>query len=262
MTECVSKNGKKIIRKGSDHMFTISEPISTIGRRMDGFAVGMAGLMSITAYSNQNRGFNAPTDLTQFGREAGELSPDTGINSQLTQMQQAMLQKQMKLFKQILNTYIQSVLANQNNQKNNNNAINNNNKAANKAVNNNAVNNNAANNNGGKNNAVMEVAKELAGYKWQYYYDDKKSDAQTQADKAGNCCDLAQLTISKLKQKGIEARLVLGDIKSDSYKGGHYWIEYKDPTTGKWTFFDPTACATSHSAERGFQGLHATYKKR
>lgn len=115
---------------------------------------------------------------------------------------------------------------------------------------------------GTHNSAAEEVAKEMAGYKYEFYYDDKKSDAKTESSKAGNCCDLAQVAIKKFKEKGIEAKLVLGDVKGKSYTGGHYWIEYKDPATGKMTFFDPTAAASNKSAERAFQGLHSTYSKR
>jgi len=111
-------------------------------------------------------------------------------------------------------------------------------------------------------NQATEVAKEMAGYKYEFYYDDKKSDASTESSKAGNCCDLAQVAIKKFKEKGMEANLVLGDVKGKSYTGGHYWIEYKDPTTGKMTFFDPTAAASNKSADRAFQGLHSTYSKR
>ncbi|MGV8125234.1 MAG: transglutaminase domain-containing protein [Candidatus Xenobiia bacterium LiM19] len=111
-------------------------------------------------------------------------------------------------------------------------------------------------------NQATEVAREMAGYKYEFYYDDKKSDASTESSKAGNCCDLAQVAIKKFKEKGIEAKLVLGDVKGKSYTGGHYWIEYKDPATGKMTFFDPTAAASNKSADRAFQGLHSTYSKR
>jgi len=115
---------------------------------------------------------------------------------------------------------------------------------------------------GNRNAAATEIAKEMAGYKYEFYYDDKKSDAATEQSKAGNCCDLAQVAIKKFKEKGIDAKLVLGDVKGQSYTGGHYWIEYKDPATGKMTFFDPTAAASNKSADRAFQGLHSTYSKR
>jgi len=111
-------------------------------------------------------------------------------------------------------------------------------------------------------NVAEGIAKEMAGYKWQYYLDDKKSNSQTIHDRSGNCCDLADVAIMRFKAKGIEARKVLGDIKSKSYNGGHYWVEYKDSKTGKWKFFDPTASATNHDASRAFSGLHATYRKR
>jgi|GEM_PF-4430908 len=108
-----------------------------------------------------------------------------------------------------------------------------------------------------------EVAREMTQYSWQYYYDDKKSDAQTEASRSGNCCDLAQVAIKKFKERGIEAKLILGDIKGKSYTGGHYWVEYKDPATGRMTFFDPTATATgSKTADRAFNGLSSTYSKR
>gem|GEM_PF-1650920 len=109
---------------------------------------------------------------------------------------------------------------------------------------------------------ATEIAKEMASYKYQFYYDDKKSNTATESSKSGNCCDLAQVAIEKFKEKGIDARLVLGDVQGKGYTGGYYWIEYKDPTTGKMTFFDPTAAASNKSAERAFQGLHSTYSKR
>ena len=108
------------------------------------------------------------------------------------------------------------------------------------------------------NAAVNSVANELAGYKYQFYYNDKKSNAETNSSKSGNCCDLAQVTMDKLKANGVECRMILGNYAGSSYNGGHYWVQYKD-TDGSWKFFDPTAAAEYHSAAKGFSGLSGTY---
>jgi transglutaminase-like putative cysteine protease len=111
--------------------------------------------------------------------------------------------------------------------------------------------------------AVWEVAQTMSRYHWQYYCDDKKSNAQTKADKSGNCCDLAQVAIEEFRKRGIQARRVLGDIQGKSYSGGHYWCEYMDRETGQWKFFDPTAAATgSHNPARAFKGLDSIYTSR
>lgn len=107
---------------------------------------------------------------------------------------------------------------------------------------------------------AQEVAREMAGYKYQFYYNDRKSEAETERSRSGNCKDLADVAIAKFRQRGVQARLVHGNIQSKSYTGGHYWIEFQD-SSGKWQFFDPTGAATNHSAQRAFQGLHASYKK-
>ena len=109
------------------------------------------------------------------------------------------------------------------------------------------------------NDPAWSIAKEFSKYSWSYYYDDKKSNAATESSKDGNCCDLAQLAIEKFKAKGVNARLILGQLNTSDYSGGHYWVQYQDPSTGQWKFFDPTPCATNKSAERGFLGCHGTY---
>ena len=103
------------------------------------------------------------------------------------------------------------------------------------------------------------VAQYMSGFKYQFYYNDKKSNAQTIASKSGNCKDLADVAIEKFNQQGIKAQLILGDVKTSGYNGGHYWIKYQDPTSGQMKFFDPTAAASNHSAQRAFLGLHGTY---
>jgi len=109
------------------------------------------------------------------------------------------------------------------------------------------------------NDPAWSIAKEFSKYSWSYYNDDKKSNAATESSKDGNCCDLAQLAIEKFKAKGVNARLILGQLNTSDYNGGHYWVQYQDPSTGQWKFFDPTPCATNKSAERGFLGCHGTY---
>lgn len=108
------------------------------------------------------------------------------------------------------------------------------------------------------NAAVNSVANEMAGYTYQFYYNDKKSNASTDSSKSGNCVDLAQSTVAKLKAKGVEARVIDGNYAGSSYNGGHDWVQYKD-TDGQWKFFDPTAAAEYHSAAKGFSGLNGTY---
>jgi hypothetical protein len=257
-------------------MSTYSDPLIAIGINSGGFSGVIPPLNSTSPQAVQGLAntYTGPGDMSSFGQEAASLFTGAGAANTVLQQTLALQQQQAQLFNQFLKACLEASAA-QKKQQNQALDANNANGGAqednaqenNAAVtpNNDGAANNGANNNGAATNAkgaVMEVAKELASYKWEYYYDDKKSDAQTQSSKAGNCCDLAQLAISKLKQKGIEGKLVLGDIKSSDYNGGHYWIEYKDPSTGKWEFFDPTACATNKSAERGFQGLHATYAKR
>lgn len=114
---------------------------------------------------------------------------------------------------------------------------------------------------GNADQAASEVATIMAGYNYQYYYDDKKSNAQTQSQKSGNCCDLAQVAMDEFRKRGVECRMVLGKIKSKNGTNGHYWLEYYDRQQNKWKFFDPTACASSHSAQKGFTGLDASYGK-
>ncbi len=111
------------------------------------------------------------------------------------------------------------------------------------------------------NQAAQEIAREMAGYKYEFYYNERKSVARTEGSRAGNCKDLADVAIEKFRQRGVQARLVLGDVRSKSYTGGHYWVEYQE-ADGQWRFFDPTGAATNKSAQRAFQGLHATYRKR
>jgi len=101
------------------------------------------------------------------------------------------------------------------------------------------------------------IAKEMTGYKWQYGNTGDVSG--TESAKAGNCYNLAKVAIAKFKEQGITAQLVHGNLNCTDYNGGHYWLKYQDPSSGQWIFFDPTACATNHSAERGFLGCHGTY---
>lgn len=103
------------------------------------------------------------------------------------------------------------------------------------------------------------VAQYMAGFKYEFYYNDKKSVASTISSKGGNCKDLADVAMQKFKEQGIKTQLILGDVKLSDYSGGHYWIKYQDPSTGQWKFFDPTAAASNHSAERAFKGCHGTY---
>lgn len=107
---------------------------------------------------------------------------------------------------------------------------------------------------------AQEIAQEMAGYKYQFYYNDRKSEAETERSRSGNCKDLADVAIAKFRQRGVQARLVHGNITSKTYSGGHYWVEYQDPS-GNWRFFDPTGAASNRSAQRAFQGLRASYRK-
>jgi hypothetical protein len=107
--------------------------------------------------------------------------------------------------------------------------------------------------------AAQEVAGIMAGYNYQYYYDDKKSNEQTKSQKSGNCCDLAQVAMEEFRKRGVECKMVLGKIKSKNGTNGHYWLQYHDKEKNKWVFFDPTACASYHDPAKGFKGLEASY---
>ena len=103
-----------------------------------------------------------------------------------------------------------------------------------------------------------QVAGEMSTYNYKFYNDDKQTDKETEDSKTGNCCDLAQVTEKKFEEKGIEAEVRFGNVKTESYDGGHYWVRYKDES-GQWQRFDPTAAAENHSADSGFTGLNGTY---
>jgi len=103
-----------------------------------------------------------------------------------------------------------------------------------------------------------QVAGEMSRYNYEFYLNDQKSNQETESSQSGNCCDLAEVTVEKFKEKGINAELRFGNVKTESYDGGHYWVRYKDES-GQWQRFDPTAAAENHSADSGFTGLNGTY---
>jgi len=110
---------------------------------------------------------------------------------------------------------------------------------------------------------TQQVANEMSGYKYEFYNNDQKTNAETEESKSGNCCDLAEVTVEKFKEKGINAELRVGNFKSSSeggYNGGHYWVRYQD-SNGQWQRFDPTAAAEYQSSDKGFSGLDGAYSE-
>ncbi|HEY9721416.1 MAG TPA: hypothetical protein V6D47_05355 [Oscillatoriaceae cyanobacterium] len=68
---------------------------------------------------------------------------------------------------------------------------------------------------------------------WQQAISDIPS---TETTHGGNCTDLAAEAVKEFEADGINAVGRMGDLNG----GAHMWVNYQDPTTGQWHFFDPT----------------------
>lgn len=99
---------------------------------------------------------------------------------------------------------------------------------------------------------AQRLAEEFAGYKHTLYSSTFQQGLNrmvtTIQTKNGNCAALAALAVKRFEQLGVEARGVWGHLNWRSGQGNHFWVEYKDSTTGKWKFFDPTP-ATYYGAK-------------
>ncbi|MCE7699989.1 MAG: transglutaminase-like domain-containing protein, partial [Methanobacterium paludis] len=86
------------------------------------------------------------------------------------------------------------------------------------------------------------VTKLFSGFNYQFYFDDQKSNAQTLAQKSGNCYDMTQLLMALANAFGIGSSMVHGTW--DGTGIGHVWsyingLGAMDPTAlvqrGTWT---------------------------
>ena len=99
---------------------------------------------------------------------------------------------------------------------------------------------------GKKPKTLDEVLSYVANYfKYEYYYDDKKSNKQVMDSKAGNCTDLLQWLINMVKALGYEAKCIHVQCKSSG--GGHVFgkFKHKKHTENSWVIRD-IACVASN----------------
>lgn len=88
---------------------------------------------------------------------------------------------------------------------------------------------------------------------WQQAISDIPS---TESTHGGNCTDLAAEAVKEFEADGINAVGRMGDLNG----GAHMWVNYQDPTTGQWHFFDPTeAVANGAYAALDPSGTPNTY---
>ena len=84
------------------------------------------------------------------------------------------------------------------------------------------------------------MSKLFGAFKYQFYWDDKKSNAQTLLQKAGNCMDMTQLLMSFANAMGLPATMVKG--KWDHSGLGHVWANIAGIGD-----MDPTAWVQRHT---------------
>ena len=87
--------------------------------------------------------------------------------------------------------------------------------------------------------------KAFTKFKYEYYYNDKKTKNTTIKDKAGNCADLNQIAYQCLKELGYKVEIVRGEVKCDSGTFGHIWCRLT--ISKKKTIFDASAAAKGKS---------------
>ena len=84
------------------------------------------------------------------------------------------------------------------------------------------------------------MSKLFGAFKYQFYWDDKKSNAQTLLQKSGNCMDMTQLLMSFANAMGLSATMVKG--KWDHSGLGHVWANIAGIGD-----MDPTAWVQRHT---------------
>lgn len=85
----------------------------------------------------------------------------------------------------------------------------------------------------------------ISHFKYQYYYDDHKSNKEVTDSKSGNCTDLLQWLINMATALGYDAKCI--HVKCRSSGGGHVFgkFRHKKHTNNKWIVRDIAAIASS-----------------
>ena len=86
-------------------------------------------------------------------------------------------------------------------------------------------------------------------FKYQYYYDDHKSNKEVTDTKSGNCTDLLQWLCNMVEPMGYEWKCI--HVKCRSSGGGHVFGKFKHPknTEGNWITRD-IACVANGGSVR------------
>lgn len=93
-------------------------------------------------------------------------------------------------------------------------------------------------------NNYKDVYKAMSKFTYDYYYNDKQTQAQTISKKKGNCVDLNQVERAALLElyKEDKIQIVRGLVKcNDGKEYGHVWCRIK--VSSKWVNIDASAAA-------------------